>query len=67
MLIYLAASGHHAGCFIAAQALSVAAFGFSCPTACRILVPQAEIKSRSPALEGGFLTTGSPGKSLEYP
>ena len=28
-----------------------------------ILVPQPGIELTSPALEGGFLTTGSPGKS----
>ena len=30
--------------------------------ACGILVPRPEIKPVSPALEGGFLTTGPPGK-----
>ena len=39
---------------------------FSCPEACRILVPQSGIKSMSPALEGGFLTTGSPEKSWSW-
>ena len=34
----------------------------SCPEACGILVPQPRIKPASPALEGGFLTTGPPGK-----
>ena len=38
--------------------------GLSWPTACGILVPQPGIKPMSPALEGGFLTTGPPGKSL---
>ena len=38
--------------------------GLSCPVACGILVPQPGIKPVSPALEGGFLTTGPPGKSL---
>ena len=33
--------------------------------ACGILVPQPGIKPASPALEGRFLTTGPPGKSLE--
>ena len=32
--------------------------------ACGILVPQQGIDPPSPALEGGFLTTGPPGKSL---
>ena len=35
-----------------------------CPMACRILVPQTAISPMSPALEGGFLTTGPSGKSL---
>ena len=37
--------------------------GLSCPTACGILVPQPGIEPSSPELEGGFLTTGPPGKS----
>ena len=32
----------------------------SCPMACGILVPQPGIESVSPALAGGFLTTGPP-------
>ena len=32
--------------------------------ACGILVSQAGIEPVSPVLEGGFLTTGPPGKSL---
>ena len=35
-----------------------------CATACGILVPRPEIEPMSPALQGGFLTTESPGKSL---
>ena len=31
-----------------------------------ILVPRPGIKPTSPALEGGFLTLGPPGKSLEF-
>ena len=42
----------------------VVARGLSCPTACGILVPQPGIEPTSPALEGRFFTTGSPGKSL---
>ena len=42
----------------------VVAQGFSCPTACRILVPWWGIKPTSPALKGIFFTTGPPGKSL---
>ena len=36
----------------------------SCPSACGILAPPGGIKPASPALEGRFLTTGPPGKSL---
>ena len=38
----------------------------SCPTACESLVPWPGIKPASSALEGMFLTTGPPGKSLSY-
>ena len=38
--------------------------GLNCPTACGILVPQPGIEPTSPALQGGFLTTGPPGKFL---
>ena len=34
------------------------------PKACGILIPQPGTEPVSPALEGGFLTTGPPGKSL---
>ena len=44
--------------------LIVVARGFLLFQACGILVPQAEIKLTSPALAGGFLTTGPPGKVL---
>ena len=37
--------------------------GLSCPTACGILVPRPGIEPASPALEGGFFTTGPPGNS----
>ena len=37
---------------------------FRCSVACGILVPRPGIKPASPALEGGFLTTGPPGKLL---
>ena len=39
---------------------------FSCPVECGVLVPQPRIELMSPALEGGFLTTGLPGKSQIY-
>ena len=39
-------------------------YRLSCPAACGILAPQPGIESVSHALEGRFLTTGPPGKSL---
>ena len=42
----------------------VVARGLSCPAACGILVPRPGIDPASLALEGGFLTTGQPVKSL---
>ena len=46
-------------------ALTVVAGGrLSCSKACGVLVPRPGIKPVSPALEGRFLTTGPPGKSL---
>ena len=38
--------------------------GLSCPAARGILVPRPGIEPASPALEGGFFTTGPLGKSL---
>ena len=35
----------------------------SCPSACGILVLRPGIELSSPALEGGFLISGTPGKS----
>ena len=46
--------------------LSSAAHRLRCPAACEILVPRLGIEPMSPALQGGFLTTGPPGKSLGY-
>ena len=46
--------------------LVIAACGLSWPEACGILVPWTGIEPVSPALEGGFLTTGPPEKSLLY-
>ena len=43
--------------------LQFLAHGPSCSAACGILVPQPVIEHASPALQGGFLTTGPPGKS----
>jgi len=42
----------------------LAAHGLHCPKARRTLVPQPGIELAS-ALEGGFLTTGPPEKSLD--
>ena len=42
------------------------AHGLSCLAARGILDPGPGIEPSSPALEGGFLTTGPPGKSLDY-
>ena len=52
----------HLGC--SAWASLVATCRLSCPEACGIFVPRPWIELTSPALEGGFITTGSPGKSL---
>ena len=41
----------------------VAVRGLSCLATCGILVPPPGIGPTSPALEGGFLTTGPPGQS----
>ena len=38
--------------------------GLSCLVACGILVPRPGIEPVSPVLQGRFLTTGPPGKSL---
>ena len=43
----------------------VVARGLSCPAACGILFPRPGIELASPALEGGFLTAGRPGKSRD--
>ena len=43
----------------------VVACKLSCPVACGILVPGPGIEPVSPALEGRFLTTGPPGKSVD--
>ena len=40
--------------------------GLSCPMICGILVPQPGLKPTCPALQGGFLTSGPPGKSPHY-
>ena len=45
------------------QASVVMSYRLSCPTASGILVPRPRIGPESPALAGGFLTTGPPRKS----
>ena len=45
--------------------LVVVAHRLSCPVACWILVPWPGIEASSPALEGGFFTTGPPGPRYE--
>ena len=45
------------------QLLSVVAHGLSCPMTCGILVLRPGIKPKSPALAGGCLASGPPGKS----
>ena len=45
----------------------VVAYSFSCPVACRILVPGPGIEPVSSALAGEFLITGSPGKPQVFP
>ena len=57
--LFLTALGLHCGVW--ASLLMVQ--GLSCPTARGILIPRPEINPSSPALKGGFLTTGSPEKS----
>ena len=43
---------------------AVVAHGLSCPSACEIFTDQGLNLNVSPALAGGFLTTGLPGKSM---
>ena len=53
----------HSSCGVRAlehSALVVAVPGLSCSVACEILVPLPGIEPRSPALQGGFLSTGPP-------
>ena len=45
------------------RSLCVSARGLSCPAAGGILVSGPGVESGSPVLEGGVLTTGTPGKS----
>ena len=50
------------GSIVAAWALEPNRLSY--PAACGILVPPPGMEPASPALEGAFLTTGPPGKSL---
>ena len=45
-----------------AHSILIATHGFSSPEACEILAPLLGIEPASPALKGGFLTTGPLGK-----
>ena len=47
------------------QALQLWRAGLAAPQHVGILVPRPGIEPASPALEGGFFTTGPPGKSQE--
>ena len=58
--VALSCSARDLGC--SARASLVSARGFSCPGACGVLVLQGT-EPTSPALEGGSLTPGPPGKS----
>ena len=55
---------HPLGLHFGVWASPAAVHRLSCSAACGILVPWLGIESVSPALEGGFLSTWSPGKSL---
>ena len=44
----------------------VAVLRLNCSAVCGILVPQPGTEPASPALQGRFLTTGPPGKSLTF-
>ena len=77
-LLHAGSSLCHVGSFVAAHGPSscglqvlehvgsvTAGPRLSCSSACGILVPQPGIEPMSPALTGGFLSTGPPGKSLQ--
>ena len=52
-----------AGSFLVCPGFSLVVAQGAYPIACGILVPRPGIRLAPPALEGGFLTTGPPGKS----
>ena len=68
IFVYLAVSGLCCGTWDLSFHLEgfslVMVRGLSCHKARGTLVPRSEIEPTSPAVEGGFLTTGPPGKSL---
>ena len=55
-----------AGASLVARGSVFVACSLSCPAACGILVPRPGLGPASPALEGGYLATGPPGKSLMH-
>ena len=63
--LYLTALGLSCGMRDLRSFSLVAVRGLSGPSACGILVFQLGIQPMYLALEGGFLTTGPPGKSLK--
>ena len=63
-LAVLRSSLPHTDSLVTVQGLLVVTRGLSsCPVECGNFVPPPEIAPASPALLGGFLSTGSPGKS----
>ena len=56
----------HVGCFLGTHGLSGCG-EISCSMACGLLVPQPRVEPASPTLQGGFLTTGSPGSPSPIP
>ena len=54
----------HTGSVVAVHGLSSCRVQAQLPHTCGILVLRPGIEATSPALEGGFSTTGPPGKSL---
>ena len=63
--LFIAALWHLSSC--SGRASVVAVCELSCPVACRILAPQPGVEPISSALEGIFLTTGPPERSLLKP
>ena len=58
-------SSRHAGSLVVAWTQEFWCWAY-CPAARGILVPQPGLESIVPALEGRLLTSGPPGKSLEF-